>query len=125
MVHTGLYNIEKILTYYEKEMDEEGDIEEVINHVLRFYKRKMIIFVITDIDGMYRVSEKTLKKLSILHDVIFVNISDALMTGNDVYDIEQDLYIPNYILEDKKLKEIELQIKEKIYNDTKQKIKKH
>ena len=122
---TGLYNIEKILSSYEKEVEYESNLEELINYVLKFIKRRMIIFVITDIEGMTNVSERTLKKLSLLHDVMFVNISDALMTGYNAFDVEQDSYIPDYILEDEKLKELEIQVKTKLYDSVKEKFKKY
>ncbi len=85
----------------------------------------MIIFIVTDIEGMSNLSEKTLRKLSLQHDVMFINISDALMTGYNAFDVDNDQYIPDYILEDEKLKEIELKIKTKIYDDTKEKFKKY
>lgn len=122
---TGLYNIEKILNSYDKEIGIENNLEELINYVLKFIRRRMIIFVVTDIDGMSNISEETLRKLSLLHDVMFINISDALMTGDNVFDIDQDDYIPDYILEDEKLKNLELEIKTKIYDETKEKFKKY
>lgn len=122
---TGIYNIEKILNSYEKEIDAESNLEELVKYVLKFIKRRMIIFIITDIDGMYNISEETLRRLSLLHDVMFVNVSDALMTGYNAFDMDQNNYIPDYILEDEKLKDIELEIKTKIYNKTKEKFKKH
>ncbi len=121
----GLYNIEKILNSYEKEIDAENNLEDLINYVLKFIKRRMIIFIVTDIDGMSNISEETLRKLSLLHDVMFINISDALMTGYNAFDVDQDSYIPDYILEDEKLKDIELQIKTQIYEETKEKFKKY
>lgn len=122
---TGIYNIEKILNSYEKEMDAKNNLENLINYVLRFIRRKMIIFIVTDIDGMSNISEETLKRLSLLHDVMFVNISDALMTGYNAFDVDQDEYIPDYILEDENLKNIELEIKTEIYEKTKEKFKKY
>ena len=122
---TGLYNIERILTTYEKEIETENNLEELINYVLKYIRRKMIIFIITDIAGMSNISDKTLKKLSLLHDVTFINISDALMTGQNTFDIDQDTYIPNYILEDENVKNIELEIKTRIYKETKEKFKKY
>ena len=122
---TGLYNIEKILTTYEKEIDVENNLEELINYILNFVRRRMIIFVVTDIDGMSSISEEILKKLSLLHDVMFINISDALMTGYNAFDMDQDTYIPDFILEDEKLKEIELEIKTKVYEETKARFKKY
>ena len=122
---TGLYNIEKILNSYEKEIEAENDLENLINYVLKFIRRRMIIFVVTDIEGMSNISEETLRKLSLLHDVMFINVSDAFMTGYNAFDVDQDTYIPDYILEDETLKKIELEIKTKIYEETKEKFKKY
>ncbi len=122
---TGLYNIEKILNCYDKEIEAESKIENVIDYVLRFIKRRMIIFIITDIEGMNDISEKMLRKLSIQHDTIVINISDALMEGHNTFDVEQEGYIPDYILEDEKLKELEMEVKTKIYEDAKQKFRKY
>ena len=122
---TGLYNIERILNSYEKDMGCENNLEDLINYVLKFITRRMIIFIVTDIEGMSNVSERTLRRLSLLHDVMFINVSDALMTGYNSFDVDMDKYIPDYILEDEKLKEIELEIKTKIYEETKEKFKKY
>ncbi len=122
---TGLYNIERILNLYEREIGTENNLDDLIKYVLRFMKRRMIIFIVTDIDGMNNISEETLKKLSLFHDVMFINISDALMTGYNAFDVDEDEYIPNYILEDGKLKDIELEIKDKVYSETKNKFKKY
>ena len=122
---TGLYNIENILTSYERDMGTQSNIEDTIKYVLKFIKRRMIIFIVTDIDSMSKISEETLKRLSYLHDVLFINVSDALMTGYNAYDMDQDKYIPDYILEDEKLKDIELGIKKEVYDTTKEKFKKY
>ena len=110
---------------YEKEINSKNDLEELIKYVLKFIKRKMIIFIVTDIDGMSNISEETLRRLSLLHDVMFINISDAFMTGYNAFDMDQNDYIPDYILEDEELKKIELAIKSKVYNETKEKFKKY
>ena len=92
-------------------MDAENNLEDLINYVLKFIRRRMIIFIITDIDGMNNISEETLRRLSLLHDIMFINISDALMTGYNAFDLDQGSYIPDYILEDEQLKNLELEIK--------------
>lgn len=122
---TGLYNIEKILNYYDKEIGTENDLENLIDYVMKYIKRKMIIFIITDIDGISNISEQTLKRMSLKHDVMIVNISDALMTGYNTFDIEQENYIPDYILEDEKIRDIEIEIKNQIYENAKEKLKKY
>lgn len=122
---TGIYHIEKILNSYEKNIGSESNLENLIHYVLKFIKRRMIIFIVTDIEGMSSLSEETLRRLSLLHDVMFINISDAFMTGYNAYDVDQDCYIPDYILEDEKMKEIELTVKTKIYEETKDRFKKY
>ena len=122
---TGLYNLERILNIYEKEIINENDINSLLNYAFKYIKRKMIVFIVTDIEGMKNISDENMRRLSLLHDVMFINISDAFMTGYNVFDVDQSDYIPNYILEDKKLKEMELEIKDKIYKETKEKFKKY
>ena len=124
---TGLYNIENILSSYEKNIgtEHEENIENLITYVLKFIRRRMIIFIVTDIEGMSSISEETLRRLSMLHDVMFINISDAFMTGYNAYDIDSENYIPDFILEDEKMKDIELEIKTKVYDETKARFKKY
>ena len=92
---------------------------------MKYIKRRMIIFIITDIDGMVSLSEQTLKKISLKHDVMIVNISDALMTGINAFDIEQENYIPEYLLEDERLKKAEIEVKNQVYESVKEKLKKY
>lgn len=122
---TGLYNIERILTFYEKNMEVENNIESLINYIFKFIKRRMIIFIVTDIDGMKNISDDTLRKLSYLHDVMFINISDAMMTGNNVYDVDFGDYIPDFFLHDEKLNKMEKELKQKMTEETEDRFKKH
>ena len=122
---TGLYNIERILNCYDKENDVENDLEILVDYAMKYIKRRMIIFIITDIDGMVNLSEQTLKKISLKHDVMIVNISDALMTGINAFDIEQENYIPEYLLEDERLKKAEIEVKNQVYESVKEKLKKY
>lgn len=124
---SGLYNIEKILYNYEKDIENNNilNIESSLEYVIRNIKKKTIMFVITDIDGMESVQDSILKKISMLHDVMFINISDAYMTGDNAYDIDNSFYIPELILKDSKLYELEKQIKEKIYLSCIEKLKKY
>lgn len=43
----------------------------MLNHVIKNIKKRMIIFVITDLAGMDSVTENTLKQISILNDLMF------------------------------------------------------
>lgn len=122
---TGLFNIERTLTSYEKNIYEENNLNNLIRYVLKSINKKMIIFIITDIDGIKNITEENLKKLSLLHDVMIINISDALMTGDNSYDVEQKEYIPNYLLQDDVLKKMELELKKRMYEETKERLLKY
>ena len=123
----GLYNIEKILSNYDRdiEVNNTSNLEDILGYIIKYIKRKTTIFVITDIDGMESVQDSTLKKISMQHDVMFVNISDAYMTGDSAYDIDNSFYIPELILKDNKLFELEKQIKNEIYLKCIEKLKKY
>ena len=124
---TGLYNIEKILSSYNNDVENttESYLQKSLEYIEKNIKRRMIIFIITDLDGMENIKEESLKRLSILHDILVINISDAEIAGSLVYDIENEYYFPKIILEDKKLNELERQVKEEVYLKCEQKLKKY
>ena len=123
----GLYNIEKILTNYEKDVEESSDVslEKSLNYIIKYIKKKMIIFIITDIDGIRNIEDTTLKKLMPMHDVLFVNITDANITGEKAFDVQNELYIPELIFKDKKLKELEENLKKQIYETSEKRLKRY
>ena len=123
----GLYNIEKILSSYEKDVEYDNSLtlEKALEYINNHIKRKMIIFVITDIDGMENVQDSTLKRLTLFNDVMFININDASMTGNSAYDIENNSYLPKLFLKDSKLHEVEENLKKELYLACTEKLKKH
>ena len=123
----GLYNIENILSNYDNDMQDSNDtnVEKTLDYISKFIKRRMIIFIITDISGMEQISEVVLKKLTVWHDIMLINISDADITGKDVYDIDESLYIPEFVLQDKELQKIEERRKREVYINSINKFKKY
>ena len=47
------------------------------------------------------------------HDILFVNIKDAYMSEENIYDIENSEYIPKLLLKDPKILELEKQERKK------------
>lgn len=125
---TGINNIEKILYSYEKDAElnnSASNLDKLLNYIIKNIKKKMIIFVVTDLEGMESVSESTIKRLSVLNDILFINIGDAYMTGENAYDIDKDSYIPQMFLGNSQLYEIEKKVKEEIYTKCVEKFKKY
>ena len=122
----NLYNLETYLSEYEKYACTDGiDINDILKHLYKNITKRMIIFVITDINGLENIEESTLKKISQQQDIVFININDNYMSGNDIYDVSQNEYIPDIILNDKNLNNIERSLKENIINKNIEKLKKH
>lgn len=122
----NLYNLEQYLCDYDNiAKEKEIDINELLNYAHKNIKKRMIIFVITDISGIDQVKTSVLKKIVNKHDLLFINISDNYMTGNEVYDVKEKEYIPNFLLNDKKIYELEQKIKEDLMKKNITKLKKH
>lgn len=118
-LRTGMQNIERILTIYDRENFEgwEADLEKSLSYITKNIKRKMVVFIISDAIGIRDISESTLKKLAVQHDVLFVQIGDAKYTDGIAYNLDKSAYIPEYITGNKKLICIEQETRRKIDED--------
>ena len=122
---SNLYNLEEYLCNYDKNYSSEGnDINSILEFVYKNIHKKMITFIITDIDGVNNIRTDTLKKLNQKSDVLVVNIDDNYMIGDEVYDIDDDRYISKSFLNDPKLHEMEREIRTSLLKKNKLKLKK-
>lgn len=126
-VKGGLYNVEKILTEYDKEdfSQYNSELEKSLHYIIKNVRRKMILFVITDMAGIKNIEEDTIKKLTYQHDVLFIDVSDADVTCGKSYDVNKALYIPDFISQNKYLKQIEEEMKKKILEENTKKLLKY
>ena len=124
---TGLYNVEQILTSYDRE-DFSGynsDLEKSLLYILKNIRRRMILFIISDMAGIKSVSESILKKLTCQHEVLFLSLSDADFTIGTSYDVQKNAYIPDFISNNKKLHKLEQDTKKTILEENKRKLLKY
>lgn len=123
----GLNNIERALNVYGKDIEETENsyLQETLEYVSKKIRRKMIIFVITDLEGLDSIDENTVKNITATNDMLVLGINDAYMTGNKAYDMESGLYIPSILLNDKKLYELEQKMKKETYAKCEEKLKKY
>lgn len=122
----GLMNVENILENYYKAvtMENQSMLSTSLEYIIRNFKRRMIIIVVTDMEGMRNVSENTLKRLLVMHDVLMINISDADTSGKNVYNIEGGNYLSEYFTEDKVLAKLEAEKRQAVKNECENKLKK-
>ncbi|MBQ9609540.1 MAG: DUF58 domain-containing protein [Lachnospiraceae bacterium] len=123
-LRTGLTNVERLLTSYDKAVfsEENGDISKTINFILKNIKRKMIVFIITDTAGINNIDDRTLKKLKVMHDVLLVNVSDADITSADAYDFDKSEFLPDYLADNKSLIKLEHSLKKEIKDANEKKL---
>lgn len=123
---TTLFNLEMIVQNYNKDVQaNNGNINTSLNFIIKNIKRKSIIVIVTDLDGLDKLQEETIKRLSVIHDILVINISDASLTCKNAFDIDAGSYIPELILQDSKLLDIEKRAKEETYKRCMEKFKKY
>lgn len=112
----GMNHLEWILTAYEKEdfSEYDSDINKTLDYIIKNIPKKMIIFVITDSGGIHSINENTIKKLCVQHDLLFVSVSDAALTGHQAFDIHKSRYVSDFLTGNKELMALEQKTREKI-----------
>ncbi len=107
---SGKRHLENLLIRYEKCLAEEESkpLNKTLDYIAENLRRKMIIFIITDMDGIASLDENLLKRLTVRNDVMLINVEDAYLTGDSLYDLEAKSYEKRFLLRDKKLHEREL-----------------
>jgi hypothetical protein len=122
-----LYDIEHFLAQYDKDVKSSNtsDLNKTLEYLLKNFRRKMIVFVITDIKGASEVSEAVLKKLICQHDILFVQVNDADLTGGRSFKVENNRYLPRFVTMNKKLASMEKNIKKKITEENEKKLMHH
>lgn len=122
---TGLANIELILENYHKyvTMTNASDINAPLAYILRNFKRKMILLIVTDLSGIKAMTDQNIKRLLVAHDVLVLNISDADLDGCKAYDIENGDYLPDFFSQDKKLAKIAKEKKDALQKECMEKLK--
>ncbi len=107
----GEVHFERIVRRYETSIGKpvKKDIGKLLDYVADHFRRRMVIFVVTDMEGVSHINDKILKKLTVQSDVMMLIVSDAYLTGENAYDIEKKDYEPDFIQQSKRLAKLERQ----------------
>jgi len=121
-----LYHLEYNLVNYHKLSinDNNLGLNKSLEYLTKHFNKRMVIFVITDLSGMENINLKYLKELKVNSDILFINISDISINNSNLYDIENNHYIPKIFFKDEKMKKLEEQIKKEIYENQVNELKK-
>jgi uncharacterized protein (DUF58 family) len=116
LFRSGAEHMERLLYGYEKSVAEDHSISmtEVLNEIMNTISKKMIIIMITDMDGLNRLDGNMLRGITSDHDLLIINIEDAYLTGDRVYDNDVNFYEKIFFSHNKKLHEEEVRIHKEI-----------
>ena len=123
----GFLNLETILSGYNKAVNlkNNSNIDQSLEYISRNIRRRMIVVIVTDMEGISKVSESLLRQLILVHDVLLINVSDADVFGKNVYGIEQSDYLPAYITRSKKLRKLQQDEKRRVLAECDNKLKRN
>lgn len=123
---TGLGNIELILESYHRSVtnNNRSDINKTLEYIVKNFKRRMIILVMTDSIGINNISDVNLKRLLTAHDVLFLNISDAHIDGKTATDLTRGQVMPDFFVKNKKLMERHKEMKISTIKNAEERLKK-
>ncbi len=106
---SGEVHFERIVRRYETSIGKEPrkNLGDLLDYVADNFRRRMLIFIITDMEGVSHVDDRLLKKLTVQSDVLFLTIGDAYLTGAPSFDVEGNGYEPDFLQTSKRLARLE------------------
>lgn len=112
-----LYNLEKILAKYDTDIniDNNSDINKTLDYIRDHVKKSMVLFIITDLEGMETINETYFRELSMKHDIMLISITDGCIYGKNVFDMDSEEYIPNIFTKNRELFELETEMKDNLF----------
>ena len=111
---TGFLNLEFLLEGYAKCLTptNKSDLNGILKYIMHNIKRRMIVVMVTDIEGILGLQDNLLGQITMVHDVLLINVSDADIFGKKVYNVDDAGYIPPFISQSKAIQREQKRIQE-------------
>ena len=96
---SGEIHFERILRRYESSvgMEPKRNLGDLLEYVAENFRRRMLIFIVTDMAGEDYLSTRIFQELTVNSDVMVISIADAYLTGEKAYDVERMDYESEFI----------------------------
>ena len=116
---SGSDHLESLLYDYEKKctVNSPYSLTKTVEEILNTVHKRMIIFVITDMEGLSELREGLIKSATTKHDLFIINIDDAFLTGDTVFDNELGLYEKIFLSHSKALHQEEVRLRQEILSN--------
>jgi len=106
---SGKVHFENMLTRFKSCAGEAATekLSDILMYVSENIRRRMIIFIITDMEGVSQITDDILRHLTVMNDVMIACIDDAYVTDGFSYDMDEDRYEYEFLSSSKALREAE------------------
>ncbi len=113
---SGTDHLESLLYDYEKSVDTDTSVSltDTIKEVLNTVHKRMIIFILTDIEGLSQLDPGVVRSITDNNDLMIINIEDAFLTGDQVFDSDLKVYERFFLSHSKALHEEEVRQRQEI-----------
>ena len=117
---SGSDHLESLLYEYEKKctLDTGFGFVQTVEEILNTVNKRMMIFLITDMEGLAQLREGLIRSITTKHDLFIINIDDAYLTGDRVFDNEQGLYEKLFLSHNRELHKEEVRMRKEILDNT-------
>ena len=111
---TGFLNLEFLLEGYAKCLTptNKSDLNGILKYIMHNIKRRMIVVMVTDTEGILNLQDNLLGQITMVHDVLLINVSDADIFGKKVYNVDDAGYIPPFISQSKAIQKQQKKLQE-------------
>ena len=120
----NINHLEMQLENYNNTKTNSSSINKIIKKITKTNTKNYLIFIITDIKGINSLEINNIKILSRYNDIFTININDNYIYGNNIYNINNNKYIPSIFSKNKKLHELEINIRKELLNKNSSKLNK-
>ena len=111
---TGFLNLEFLLEGYAKCLTptNKSDLNGILSYIMHNIKRRMIVVMVTDTEGVINLKDNLLGQITVVHDVLLIRVSDSDIFGKKVYNVESRGYMPPFISQSRSLQRKQKKIQE-------------
>ena len=120
----NINHLEMQLENYNNTKTNSSSINKIIKKITKTNTKNYLIFIITDIKGINSLEINNIKILSKYNDIFTININDNYIYGNNIYNINNNKYITSIFSKNKKLHELEINIRKELLNKNSSKLNK-
>ena len=113
---TGFLNLEFLLEGYAKCLTptNKSDLNGILKYIMHNIKRRMIVVMVTDTEGVANLQDNLLGQITVVHDVLLIKISDTDIFGKKVYNVDGFNYMPPFLSQSKSLQKKQHKIMEEM-----------